>query len=136
VVKRENDLGQHIYLWEFARTAVGPDGTVTQSTVVPATYEAQVGTRVTLTGVFNAQADPETGDGDLDLYVGQEPQLQEVGTFPTPQQGSGELSWGRGTAAGSTGHYFTGALEQLRVWSGAMTVDQIRSQVLAPGITG
>ncbi|WP_228040243.1 LamG-like jellyroll fold domain-containing protein [Streptomyces chromofuscus] len=136
VVKRENDLGQHIYLWEFARTAVGPDGTVTQSTVVPATDEAQVGTRVTLTGVFNAQADPDTGDGDLDLYVGEEAQPREVGTFTTPQQGSGELSWGRGTAAGSTAHYFTGALEQLRVWTGAMTIDQIGSQVLAPGITG
>lgn len=124
------------YLWEFTRTAVGTDGKVTQSAAVPADELAEVNNRVTLTGIFNAQAGPGVGNGKLELYVGGAPQVQGgPGDFTSPQQGSGELSWGRGTAAGSTGHYFVGGLESLRVWTGAMTADQISSQVLAPVVT-
>ncbi|MFI8242614.1 LamG domain-containing protein [Streptomyces sp. NPDC085866] len=137
VVKSDADK----YLWKFTRTAVDSAGKVTQSAQVPATDWAQTGTWVQLTGVFDAQepwewTDPsndstETRYGKLHLYVGDDEQSPEntTATFTTPQQGSGELSAGRGTSAGSTGNYLPGSLQDLRIWTGAMTYDQIQTQV-------
>jgi hypothetical protein len=132
-----------VYQWKFTRTAVGSDGKVTQSAEVPAADVAATDTWVQITGVFNAQetwewTDPSDGSktetryGKLHLYVGEfdQPSEGEAG-FTTPQQGSGELSLGRGTTAGSTGNYLPGALQDLRIWTGSMTADQVRSQVLA-----
>ncbi|MFI6495506.1 LamG domain-containing protein [Streptomyces sp. NPDC050564] len=139
VVKPADDT----YQWKFTRTAVGPDGKVTQSAEVPAADVAATDTWVQVTGTFDAQeswewTDPSDGSkteiryGKLHLYVGEYDQPSEGGAgFTTPQQGSGDLSLGRGTAAGSTAHYLLGGLQDLRIWTGAMTADQVRSQVLA-----
>lgn len=131
-----------VYQWKFTRAAVGADGRVTQSAEVPAADVAATDTWVQVTGTFDAQeawewADPadggtETRYGKLHLYVGEYDQPSEgAAGFTTPQQGGGELSLGRGTAASSTGNYLLGGLQGLRVWVGAMTADQVRSQVLA-----
>ncbi|MFD4785935.1 hypothetical protein ACFWN1_02400 [Streptomyces sp. NPDC058459] len=40
-------------------------------------------------------------------------------------------SWIEFNEAGSTGYYMPGSLESLRAWTGAMSADQVRSQVLA-----
>lgn len=114
------------YLWEFTRTAVGSDGTATQSAVVPEVVTMS-SDWVAVTGVFDAQ------DGKLRLFVEQAPAAdEEHAGFTSPQQGSGEVSLGRGTAAGTTGNYLPGGVESLRVWTGAMTADQVSSQVLNP----
>ncbi|MGA5810187.1 LamG domain-containing protein [Streptomyces cellulosae] len=140
-----NKLDEGVYLWEFTRTAVGPDGKVSQSATVSDDALADVDSFVTLTGVFDAQEGWESTSGDgsseirygkLHLYVREvlKPDVENAG-FPHPQQGSGELSLGRGAAAGAVGHYLPGALESLRVWTGAMTLDQVSSQVLDPAGT-
>lgn len=117
------------YQWKFTRTAVGSDGKITRSAEVPGGDHAETDTWVHLTGVFDAQAD--TGSGRLHLYVGQDPQSDgDAADFTGPQQGSGELAMGRGAANGSTGNYLLGNLGDLRVWTGAMTLDQVRSQVM------
>lgn len=97
---------------------------------------------VQVTGVFDAQepwewTDPadsaktETRYGRLHLYVGEFDQPSETASgFTTPQYGAGALAVGRGSRGGTTGHHLPGALEELRVWTGAMSADQVRSQVL------
>ncbi|MGW1616516.1 LamG domain-containing protein [Streptomyces sp. NPDC002285] len=130
-----------VYQWKFTRTAVGVDGKVTQSAEVPAADVAATDTWVQVTGTFDAQeavewTDPtsgmtETRYGKVHLYVGEYDQPSEgTAGFTAPQQGSGELSLGRGSSSGSTGHYLPGGLQDLRIWTGAMTADQVRSQVL------
>ncbi|MFJ3720812.1 LamG domain-containing protein [Streptomyces sp. NPDC090057] len=134
-------LADDAYQWKFTRTAVDSTGKVTQTAEVPAGDFAQTDSWVQLTGVFNAQegwewTDPsdstktETRYGKCHLFVGEVDQPADTDTFTAPQQGSGELSLGRGTASGTTGHYLPGGLQELRVWTGAMTYDQVRSQVL------
>ncbi|MFJ5780227.1 LamG domain-containing protein [Streptomyces sp. NPDC093094] len=133
------------YLWEFTRSAVGSDRKATQSAVVAQTV-ADFSDWVTITGVFDAQeswvwTNPDDGSselryGKLHLFVRDTPVYDEENAgFTGPQRGSGELSLGRGTEAGTTGHYLPGGLENLRIWTGAMTADQVSSQVLAPAGT-
>ncbi|SOD91576.1 LamG-like jellyroll fold domain-containing protein [Streptomyces sp. Ag109_G2-15] len=130
------------YQWKFTRTAVDEAGKVTQNAEVPAADVADTDSWVQITGVFDAQesweqTDPsdatktETRYGKLHLYVGEIDQpADDAATFSTPQQGSGELSLGRGTTAGTTGNYLPGGLQDLRIWTGAMNADQVRAQVL------
>lgn len=131
------------YQWKFTRSAVGSDGKVTQSAQVAAADIAETNTWATVTGIFDAQeggelanaAEPSegmAGEGKLHLYVGQfEQPADSASGFTAPQQGSGELAIGRGTAGGRTEHYLPGALQDLRIWTGAMSTDQVRSKVLA-----
>ncbi|MFI6940369.1 LamG domain-containing protein [Streptomyces sp. NPDC050418] len=131
-----------VYQWKFTRTAVGADGKVTQSAQVPGGDVAEIDTWVQVTGVFDAQeawewTDPngtapsETRYGKLHLYVGQFDQPSEGDSgFSAAQQGVGTLAVGRGSKGGTIGHYLPGALEELRVWTGAMTADQIATQVV------
>ncbi|WP_432020471.1 LamG domain-containing protein [Streptomyces sp. 1222.5] len=132
-----------VYQWKFTRTAVDSTGKVTQQAEVPAGDVAETDSWVQLTGVFDGQeswewTDPsdgtktETRYGKCHLYVGQIDQVSDTATFTTPQEGSGELSLGRGAAAGTTGNYLLGGLQGLRIWTGAMTADQVRSQILDP----
>ncbi|MFG3120806.1 LamG-like jellyroll fold domain-containing protein [Streptomyces sp. NPDC048201] len=137
-------LQKDIYQWNFTRTAVGADGKVTQSAVVAAGDVAELNTVVDVTGIYDAQetwqwTDPadetksEDRLGKLHLYVcGSEQFGDGTAGFSTPQQGTGALSVGRGTAAGSTGYYLPGSLQKMRVWTGAMSADQLSSQVLDP----
>ncbi|MEU8575341.1 LamG-like jellyroll fold domain-containing protein [Streptomyces asoensis] len=134
-----------VYQWKFTRTAVGADGKVTQSAEVPGGDVAETDTWVQVTGVFDAQegwawTDPadasrtETRYGKLHLFVGEFDQPSEDDSgFASVQTGSGELSVGRGTKGGTTANYLPGSLENLRIWTGAMTADQVRSQILTDG---
>ncbi|MCI4043072.1 LamG domain-containing protein [Streptomyces sp. TRM75563] len=131
-----------VYQWKFTRTAVGTDGKVTQSAQVPGGDIAETDTWVQVTGVFDAQeawewTDPadgtksETRYGKLHLYVGQFDQPSEDDSgFTAAQQGTGAIAVGRGSKGGSTGRYLPGALEEVRIWTGAMSPDQIASQVI------
>jgi hypothetical protein len=138
-------LADGVYQWKFTRTAVGADGKLIHSAEVPAVDVAETDTQVQITGTFDAQetvewTDPSDGTtevryGKLHLYVGEVDQTSDgTAGFTAPQQGSGELSLGRGTNAGNTGNYLPGRLQDLRIWTGAMTADQVRSQILPTGI--
>jgi Concanavalin A-like lectin/glucanases superfamily len=130
-----------LYQWKFTRTAVDAAGKVTQTAEVAAGDGADTDSWVQITGVFDAQepwewTDPSNSDntetryGKLHLYVGEVEQPADIAAFSSPQQGSGELSLGRGTIAGGPGNYLLGGLQGLRIWTGAMTADQVRSQVV------
>lgn len=133
-----------VYQWTFTRTAVGADGKVTQTAEASGSDLAALDSGVDVTGVYDAQetwqwTDPtdetkiEDRLGRLHLYVGGLEQLGDGASgFSAIQQGTGTLSVGRGTAAGTTGYYLPGSLESLRAWTGAMSADQVRSQVIAP----
>ncbi|MFE9141848.1 LamG domain-containing protein [Streptomyces tubercidicus] len=128
------------YLWKFGRTAVDATGKVTDTGLVTAQEPIspkELNSWVDLTGVFDAAETFTDDDGQQQLgmthlYIGQFPQQPEgEAGFATPQQGSGDLTAGNARLAGTTSHYLPGALAELRVWTGAMTADQVRSQVLA-----
>lgn len=135
-------MADDVYQWNFTRTAVGRDGQVTQTAEVPDYEFAELDTAVQVTGVFDAQevwddtSDPDavvSRYGKLHLYVGPFDKSSGDRTgFTAAQQGDGDLAAGRGTKGGVTANYLAGALEGLRVWTGAMTADQISSQVLPP----
>lgn len=128
------------YQWKFTRTAVGVDGKVSQSAEVLGD-DAQIGTWAQVTGVFDAQeawqwTDPtdatktETRHGRLHLFVNESnPPSDDAAGFTAAQYGSGTLTVGRGSQDGTTGHYLPGSLQDLRVWTGAMTADQVPSQI-------
>ncbi|WP_405748366.1 LamG domain-containing protein [Streptomyces sp. NBC_01411] len=128
------------YLWKFTRTALGTDGKVSQSAEVPGGDLAETDTWVQVTGVFDAQeawqsTDPDapagTNYGKLHLYIGGDDQpSRDKSGFTLAQPGSGELAIGRGALGGTTGNYLPGGLQDLRVWTGAMTSDQVTSQVM------
>ncbi|WP_405685145.1 LamG domain-containing protein [Streptomyces sp. NBC_01387] len=120
------------YMWKFTRTGTGTDGK-SQTAEVPGGDLAATDTWVQVTGVFDAQEawGTPTSYGKLHLYVGEFDQpADEKSSFTAARPGSGELAMGRGAAGGTTGNYLPGGLQDLRVWTGAMRVDQIRSQVL------
>ncbi|MEU0273904.1 LamG-like jellyroll fold domain-containing protein [Streptomyces sp. NPDC006307] len=115
-----------VYLWRFGRTAVDATGTVTETASVPAQEPAAVDTWVQVTGVFDASEQTAVGYGKTRLYVGMfEQDPREKAEFTTPTQGTGALTAGKGSAAGTTGHHLPGALQDLRMWSGAMSADQV-----------
>ncbi|MEH0549590.1 LamG-like jellyroll fold domain-containing protein [Streptomyces sp. B21-101] len=129
-----------VYQWKFTRTAVGADGKVSQSAEVLGD-DAQTDTWVQVTGVFDAQeawqwTDPadatktETRHGRLHLFVNESnPPSDDAAGFAAAQYGTGALTVGRGSQGGTTGHYLPGSLQDLRMWTGAMTADQISSQI-------
>ncbi|WTB16407.1 LamG domain-containing protein [Streptomyces sp. NBC_00829] len=125
------------YMWRFERTAVDGTGKVTARVPLPADDvlgDAGFDTPVDVTAVFDAaQTDPAAPDGQsgkLLLYIGTTPQLLKPDAGLTAAaQGTGELAAGRGASGGSTGHYFAGSLDQLRIWSGAMTADGVATAV-------
>ncbi|MGP3980040.1 LamG domain-containing protein [Streptomyces sp. KR80] len=132
------------YLWRFERTAVDGSGKVTQTATVPSADGALLGEDVQVTGVFDAAEkwdyiDPddstknETRFGRIHLYVGPDDQLAEDKFgFTAAVQGSDDLAVGYGTAVGTTGHYLPGELQEIKVWTGAMTANQVPSQVAQP----
>lgn len=129
------------YQWKFGRSAVDATGKVIDTALAPAqdpVEKEEWDTWVDVTGVFDAGQDftddqGEQQSGVAQLYVG--PFLQQGDEDPglgTPQQGAGALSVGRGSANGTTGHYLPGDLAKLRVWTGAMGLDQVSSQIAQP----
>ncbi|WP_313879472.1 LamG domain-containing protein [Streptomyces sp. FIT100] len=123
------------YMWRFGRTATDTNGTVTDSSSVPSSEPAETDTWVQVTGVFNAAEATDDGYGSTHLYVTETEQDQLDGfSFDSATQGSGELAVGRGSANGTTGHYLPGAIDEVRIWTGAMTAEQVASKVLgSPG---
>ncbi|MFG3494170.1 LamG domain-containing protein [Streptomyces sp. NPDC047928] len=124
-------LAEDVYVWKFGRTATGPAGNVVETASVPSQDFADLDTPVQITGVFDAAEPTSEGFGATHLYVGALDQLRrDPYSFTTPIQGSGPLSAGAGAALGRTGHHLPGGLGEIRVWTGAMTADQVGSQVL------
>ncbi|WP_234336030.1 LamG-like jellyroll fold domain-containing protein [Streptomyces sp. NRRL S-920] len=127
-----------VYLWKFGRTAVDANGKVIDSALAEA--QESIGatewdTWVDVTGVFDADLDFTDDQGEqqfglAQLYIG--PFLQQGEEDPgldTPQQGGTNLSAGRGSMKGTTGHYLPGDVAKLRVWTGAMTQGQVGRQI-------
>lgn len=136
-------IADGVYRWEFGRTAVDATGVVVDTALAPAQEaigDKEFDTWVDVTGVFDVTKDFTADDGTQrfgvpQLYVG--PFVQQGEEKPglsTAQQGAGALSAGRGSAGGAIGHYLPGDLAKLRVWAGAMTRDQVRSQVAEPSM--
>ncbi|MEU6120396.1 LamG-like jellyroll fold domain-containing protein [Streptomyces sp. NPDC047123] len=126
------------YQWRFGRTSVDAGGKVTDTALAPA--EEPIGhkewdTWVDVTGVFDAGLDFTDDEGEqqfgvAQLYVGAFMQQGDGNPgLNAPQQGNGALTVGRGSASGTIGHYLPGDLAKLRVWTGAMTQDQVASQI-------
>ncbi|GHH13200.1 LamG-like jellyroll fold domain-containing protein [Streptomyces lanatus] len=123
-------------LWRFERTRVDGAGNKVSTTQVSAIAVAVLDELVHITGVYNA-ADPfPDGDatrfGKLHLFVGADEQADDATepNFADPQQGTGELAIGRGHTNGAPGEYLPGAVQQLRIWAGAMESRQIAERVL------
>ncbi|MFE6904308.1 LamG domain-containing protein [Streptomyces sp. NPDC057717] len=132
-----------VFQWKFGRTAVDANGAVLDTALAPAQEpvgDKEWDTWVDVTGVFDATKDFTHSDGSqrfgvAHLYVGQFVQQgEEDPGLAVPQQGSGELSAGRGSAKGVTGNYLPGDLAKVRVWTGAMTPDQVTSQIAQPAV--
>ncbi|MDG4857584.1 LamG domain-containing protein, partial [Streptomyces sp. T-3] len=121
------------YWWKFGRTAVDATGTMTVTSEAPADEPigpTELNTWVQITGVFDAGATYTDGGtekyGKSTLYVGEFSGADEAKAgFAQAQQGTGSLSAGRGSAKAATGHHLPGGLANLRIWTGAMTADQI-----------
>jgi hypothetical protein len=132
-------LAADTFVWKFGRTMVAADGTTVVDTAV-APSEEPVDARawdtwVDVTGVFDAGADFTDDDGNqqfgkAELYIGQFQQAnQDSAGLSGVQQGTGTLSVGRGSQGGVAGHYLPGGLAKIRIWVGAMTPDQVGSQI-------
>ncbi|MGW5446794.1 LamG-like jellyroll fold domain-containing protein [Streptomyces asiaticus] len=129
------------YQWKFGRTAVDSSGKVTDTALAAAQEavgEKEWDTWVDVTGVFDAGLPFTDGDGDqqfgvAELFIGQFAQQSpsDIG-LEAPQQGGGVLSAGRGSVGGTMGHYLPGDLAKIRVWTGAMTPEQVASQIAQP----
>ncbi|WP_309235705.1 LamG domain-containing protein [Streptomyces sp. TRM64462] len=120
--------GPDAYLWRFGRTATDAVGAVVASGSVASADVAEVDTWVQITGVYDGTEETTAGHGNTRLYVGEMQQPEAVGSsFTAPTQGSGEIAAGRGSASGVRGHFLPGSLSELRVWTGAMTSEQVFS---------
>ncbi|MFC7219667.1 LamG domain-containing protein [Streptomyces polyrhachis] len=123
--------------WCFGRSAVDSTGKLIKSARIETREFAELDTWVQVTGVFDAHQLDATQSTDKygvsHLYVGEydEPQGDTAG-FDAIQQGSGDISAGRGTSGSTTGRYLPGGLEEIRVWSGAMDVNQVYAKIIAP----
>lgn len=128
-------------LWRFERTRVDANGNKVSATQVSATAVAVLDELVHVTGVYNAAGSFADGDetrfGKLHLFVGAEDQVDDSteANFADPQQGTGELAIGRSHSGGTPGGYLPGAVQQLRIWAGAMESRQIAERVLGEAAT-
>jgi len=115
--------------WYFGRTALDGSSQVKASGSAHSVDVVDLSDDpvVQLTGVYDAQ------DDSLHLYIGEQEQVPDddlPATFPYAQQGAGELSVGRGRSGGAWGRYLPGQIGELRIWTGAMTRNQIVGQIL------
>ncbi|MFD3514198.1 LamG domain-containing protein [Streptomyces sp. NPDC058657] len=119
------------YLWNFSRTGVDAAGKPVESASAKSEMPAVLDTWTQVTGIYDGPKAPETGN--THLYVEGEEQPGSP-VFNSLAQGTGALTVGSAPAGGKTGHFLPGALDEVRVWAGAMTADQVRSKVLGtPG---
>ncbi|MEV6654863.1 LamG domain-containing protein [Streptomyces sp. NPDC051219] len=124
------------YVWRFGRTATDTVGNMVETASVTSMAAAVLDEHVQVTGVFDAAAkSTDDGFGKTYLYLGAAEQTaEEKASFTTPMQGSGSLAAGQGSAGGITGHHLPGALQEMRIWTGAMAKDQIDSQVTGSSV--
>ncbi|MDT0546972.1 LamG domain-containing protein, partial [Streptomyces lonegramiae] len=132
---------ENVYRWKFGRTAVDSNGKVTDTAIdmgQEPVGDKEWDTWVDVTGVFDSGLPFSGGDGSerfgaAQLFIGQFAQQggDDLG-LDTVQQGGGSLSAGRGSGGGATGHYLPGDLAKVRIWVGAMTRDQVTSQIAQP----
>ncbi len=92
--------------WRFGRLAA--NGTFT---AVDSDSAAVVGSRVRLTGVYDAQA------GTIALYL--DSTQNDTDTPYTAVVGSGELAVGKDFVSSAWGHYLPGRISDIRIWVGA-----------------
>ncbi|MGH4029286.1 LamG domain-containing protein [Actinomycetota bacterium Odt1-20B] len=132
-----------VYRWKFGRSAVDTNGKIVDTALALAQEpvgEKEWDTWVDVTGVFDGGQDFTDSEGTqqfgvAQLYVGQFLQQGEDDDgLARPQQGSGALSTGRGSTGGVSGNYLPGDLAKVRVWTGAMTPDQVSSQIAQPSV--
>ncbi|MFJ5218723.1 LamG domain-containing protein [Streptomyces sp. NPDC088354] len=123
--------------WCFGRAAVDAAGKLTKSGHVEDWNIAELDTWVQVTGIFDANevdaTQADTQYGVAHLYVGESE--QPLGTdagFDAVQQGSGDITAGAGSKGGASGNYLPGALEEIRVFVGAMDYDQVMTKIIAP----
>ncbi|MFF6980216.1 LamG-like jellyroll fold domain-containing protein [Streptomyces sp. NPDC008343] len=144
LVKLADDVngdGKPEGVWRFERTRVDGAGKKVSTTHVSATSAAVLDEMVHITGVYDASEPFTDGDatlfGKLHLFVGADEQADESTEpdFADPQQGTGELAIGRGHTNGTPGQYLPGAVQQLRVWTGAMESRQISERVLGEPVS-
>ncbi|MFD5589613.1 LamG-like jellyroll fold domain-containing protein [Streptomyces sp. NPDC127063] len=125
-------LGPGAIVWRFGRTAVDGSGQVTATAMVQSEDVADLDVWVDVTGVFDAAEENSAGGyGNLHLFLNPAEQVAEGATpaFSSYSQGSGELAVGAGAAGGQVGSYLPGAVDEVRLWAGAMAADQV-SQIL------
>ncbi|MCG7205851.1 LamG domain-containing protein [Streptomyces arenae] len=102
----DNPYEVPVGFWRFGRLAA--DGTFT---AVDSDSTAVVGSRVRLTGVYDAQA------GTVALYL--DSTQNDTDTPFTAVVGSGELAVGKDYVRGAWGHYLPGRISDIRIWAGA-----------------
>ncbi|MFJ6995357.1 LamG domain-containing protein [Streptomyces sp. NPDC003090] len=120
------------YRWEFTRTSLGADGQPAETVTFGSSEYAALDTWVELTGVYDTV--DTTGAGKLSLYVDG---MEQMSWRPTDlmhaQQGTGALTVGGDASGGTTtAHALPGAVQTLRVWTGAITVPYIHQYVMSP----
>ncbi|MFJ6694574.1 LamG domain-containing protein [Streptomyces sp. NPDC091272] len=132
-VEKMSTEGDGAYLWNFSRTGVDAAGKPVETVSAKAELPAELDTWTQVTGIYDGAKAPE--EGNTHLYVGDAEQVAfGIPAFKSLTQGTGTLAVGRGAAGGTTGHFLPGALDEVRVWAGAMTADQVRTKVLGtPG---
>ncbi|MFD7612047.1 LamG domain-containing protein [Streptomyces sp. NPDC059828] len=125
------------YTWHFGRTATDATGKVIATGSVTSEAPADLGTWVQVTGVFDAAEEVAAGYGSTHLYVGAAQQMSDSDAdFPRAQQGRGQITAGRAPTAGATDTYLPGALQETRVWVGAIPEDEISAKVMGDTSVG
>ncbi|MFG2607183.1 LamG domain-containing protein [Streptomyces sp. NPDC048514] len=113
--KRLNDDDEEVEVpvgfWRFGR--VGKDGITDW---VSSDSEADLGTPVRLTGVFDSLDD---AGPVLRLYVGRT--QNDADRAYTAIAGSGDFAVGKGAHTATWGHFLPGRISEVCVWTGAMT---------------
>ncbi|MFF0747158.1 LamG-like jellyroll fold domain-containing protein [Streptomyces sp. NPDC004111] len=130
-VEKMSAEGDGAYVWSFSRTAVNAAGEIVETTSAKDEWPAVLDTWSQVTGVYDGQNEP--GSGNTHLYIGD---VEQPGApaFTALSQGTGVLSVGGESDSGKIGRFLPGALDNVRIWAGAMTAEQVRTKVLGtPG---
>ncbi|MFE9256297.1 LamG domain-containing protein [Streptomyces sp. NPDC006879] len=121
------------YVWHFGRTAVDSSGKVRQAASLTSSDFAALDEWVQITGVYDA-ARPQDGKyGEIRFYVEGNEAGNGTPAFSLPFRTTTTVTAGRGSLLGSVGNYLAGCLAEVRIWSGAMTFEQVRSRVNGMG---
>lgn len=113
----DNEYSVPVGFWHFGRIDTAGKGHWVSSDEA-----ADLGSPVRLTGVFDALG--EAGEGVARLYVGLA--QNDTDMAYTSLTGSGEFAVGKGYGAASWKHYLPARVQEVRLWTGAMTgSDQI-----------